>query len=415
MTELREFKRPLVLHKNQRTQLPGTYLSPDDVSIWDIIRPNLGKDFSRFTVPVFMNEPLCFLQRLSENVQYNYLLEKAAKCEDEIERLEYVAAFALATISSNHNRLSKPFNPLLLETFELERNGVRFIAEQVSHHPPISAVYAESDDFIVEGTVEPTLSFWMTKLIANPHASLKLTFKKTGETYHWSAPKCTIYNVIMGKMYMNFTSQMKIESSGDYDAVFNFENKGYSTPRTGDVHVEGHIFEGKKKIKALYGNWTLYLASCDNDTFKSHRKEYVRMFNESINRRDHGPILPDSTILWISNQIPVKTFDEQFHFTYFTLSLNEMYEGMADSLPPTDSRRRKDMRALENSDNEEAEKWKHRYEEEQRDRRAENEGNEPLWFKKVDDTWQYNGEYFNRDFSKCLELFGASDSNGNSI
>lgn len=71
-----------------RTRLPGQYIAPEDVSIWDIIKPNLGKDFSRFTVPVFMNEPLSFLQRLSENVQYNYLLEKAAKCEDDLQRME---------------------------------------------------------------------------------------------------------------------------------------------------------------------------------------------------------------------------------------------------------------------------------------------------------------------------------------
>ena len=36
--------------------------------------------------------------------------------------------------------LVKPFNPLLGETYELFIPGkLKFIAEQVSHHPPISA------------------------------------------------------------------------------------------------------------------------------------------------------------------------------------------------------------------------------------------------------------------------------------
>ncbi|CAQ35036.1 Oxysterol-binding protein [Caenorhabditis elegans] len=408
--KIQNFKRQTVLHKGQRTRLPATYIAPEDVSIWDIIRPNLGKDFSRFTVPVFMNEPLSFLQRLSENVQYNYLLEKAAKCSDDMERIEYVAAFALATVSANHKRLSKPFNPLLLETFELERNGVRFLAEQVSHHPPISAVYAESDEFTVEGTVEPTLGFWMTKLLANPHAHLKLTFKKTGETYSWSAPKCAIYNVIMGKMYMNFTSHMKIESSGTYDAVFSFDNKGYYNHKGGDVHVEGHIFEGKNKIKALYGNWTLFLASCDNEDFKHHRKEYLRMFNETVSEKDQGPVVPGSKILWVSNQIP-KLFDDQFHFTNFTLSLNEMYPGMSDTVAPTDSRRRKDMKALEDGKNDEAEEFKHKYEEEQRERRTTKTGDVPMWFAKNDEGhWAYKGGYWDRDYSNCLELFESLEN-----
>uniref|UniRef100_A0A8R1DNF1 Oxysterol-binding protein n=1 Tax=Caenorhabditis japonica TaxID=281687 RepID=A0A8R1DNF1_CAEJA len=410
-SKIQNFKRQTVLHKGQRTRLPGVYVAPEDVSIWDIIKPNLGKDFSRFTVPVFMNEPLSFLQRLSENVQYNYLLEMAAKCEDDLERAEYVAAFALATVSANHKRLSKPFNPLLLETFELERNGVRFLAEQVSHHPPISAVYAESDEFTVEGTVEPTLGFWMTKLIANPHAHLKLTFKKTGETYSWSAPKCAIYNVIMGKMYMNFTSHMKIESSGQYNTVFSFENKGYFTQKGGDVHVEGHIFDGKNKIKALYGNWTLFLASCDPNDFKTHRKEYVQQFNDSVVEKDQGPVLAGSKILWVANQIP-KLFDEQFHFTNFTLSLNEMHSGMAEKIAPTDSRRRRDMKALEEGKNEEAEEFKHKYEEQQRVRRARKVGNVPMWFAKDDEGhWSYKGDYWSRDYSNCLDVFDTSDNN----
>ncbi|CAI2354195.1 unnamed protein product [Caenorhabditis sp. 36 PRJEB53466] len=396
---VQNFKRPTVLHKGQRSRLPATYIAPEEVSIWDIIKPNLGKDFSRFTVPVFMNEPLSFLQRLSENVQYNYLLEKAAKCEDDLQRMEYVAAFALATVSANHKRLSKPFNPLLLETFELERNGVRFLAEQVSHHPPISAVYAESDEFTVEGTVEPTLGFWMTKLIANPHAHLKLTFKKSGETYSWSAPKCAIYNVIMGKMYMNFTSHMKIESSGTYDAMFSFENKGYYNHKGGDVHVEGHVFEGKNKVKALYGNWTLFLASCEPNDFKTNRKEYVQLFNETVLEKDQGPVLPGSKILWVANQVP-KLFDEQFHFTNFTLSLNEI---------------RKDMKALEEGKNEEAEEFKHKYEEEQRSRRAKKTGDVPLWFAKNEDGhWAYKGDYWAREFSSCLDLFESCDNNNSS-
>jgi len=39
--------------------------------------------------------------------------------------------------------VSKPFNPLLGETFELVKDGFELIAEQVSHHPPITAVHCQ--------------------------------------------------------------------------------------------------------------------------------------------------------------------------------------------------------------------------------------------------------------------------------
>ncbi len=37
----------------------------------------------------------------------------------------------------------KPFNSILGETFEINNSKFEYIAEQVSHHPPISACYAK--------------------------------------------------------------------------------------------------------------------------------------------------------------------------------------------------------------------------------------------------------------------------------
>ena len=87
-------------------------------------------------MPASLCEPLSFLQRFSENVFYSYLIEKAASCADPCKRMEYVTAFVVTTISSNINRLSKPFNPILGETYECLREdlGFRIILEQVSHH-----------------------------------------------------------------------------------------------------------------------------------------------------------------------------------------------------------------------------------------------------------------------------------------
>jgi hypothetical protein len=40
---------------------------------------------------------------------------------------QYVAAFAVSALASNWERLGKPFNPLLGETYELERDGYRYV------------------------------------------------------------------------------------------------------------------------------------------------------------------------------------------------------------------------------------------------------------------------------------------------
>lgn len=74
------------------------------------------------------------LQRLSEDLEYHELLDKAAKCQSTLEQMCYVAAFSVSSYSTTVHRTGKPFNPLLGETFELDRrreSGYRSLCEQV--------------------------------------------------------------------------------------------------------------------------------------------------------------------------------------------------------------------------------------------------------------------------------------------
>jgi hypothetical protein len=121
-----------------RTVLP-TNKNAQEISLWSILRNNIGKDLSKIPLPVFFNEPLSMLQRLCEDMEYSSLLDVAASKDDPLERIQYVAAFAISNYSSTMKRSGKPFNPLLGETFEYVRcdRGFRYISEQVSHHPVI--------------------------------------------------------------------------------------------------------------------------------------------------------------------------------------------------------------------------------------------------------------------------------------
>ena len=74
------------------------------------------------------------LQRLTEDVEYAKLLDDAAKFEDSTEQLTYVTAFTISAFSTTVNRTTKPFNPLLGETYECDRSedlGWKSVAEQV--------------------------------------------------------------------------------------------------------------------------------------------------------------------------------------------------------------------------------------------------------------------------------------------
>ena len=91
-------------------------------------------------------------KKLCEDLEYSELLDKANSLRDPHERMCYVAAFAVSSYASTAYRSGlKPFNPILGETYECvrEEKGFRFLGEQVSHHPPISASIAESRHFVV--------------------------------------------------------------------------------------------------------------------------------------------------------------------------------------------------------------------------------------------------------------------------
>lgn len=62
------------------------------------------------------------------------LLDKGNACASSVDRLLYVTAFAVTAYQGTLDRVSKPFNPLLGETFEWQSadGRTRLIAEQVS-------------------------------------------------------------------------------------------------------------------------------------------------------------------------------------------------------------------------------------------------------------------------------------------
>ena len=48
----------------------------------------LMKELSKITMPVVFNEPLSFLQRMVEYMEYARLLKQASSCDDPLRRFE---------------------------------------------------------------------------------------------------------------------------------------------------------------------------------------------------------------------------------------------------------------------------------------------------------------------------------------
>ena len=62
-------------------------------------------------------------------MEYQDVLNKADDESDPVKRIMYVAAFAAAQYKCTDQRLNKPFNPILGETFELIGKDYKYFAE----------------------------------------------------------------------------------------------------------------------------------------------------------------------------------------------------------------------------------------------------------------------------------------------
>lgn len=127
--------------------------------MWKLFKDLVGKDLSKFSLPVFLNEPLTVLQKAGEMQFFNSLITQASLEEDPVKRITLIAVHSAASQNLICGRTAKPFNPMLGETYELVTPNYRFFSESVSHHPPIACTNCQGDGYEIYQTVVTKMSF----------------------------------------------------------------------------------------------------------------------------------------------------------------------------------------------------------------------------------------------------------------
>uniref|UniRef100_A0A3B4ABM4 Oxysterol-binding protein n=1 Tax=Periophthalmus magnuspinnatus TaxID=409849 RepID=A0A3B4ABM4_9GOBI len=198
----------------RRSCLPSPSPNSSTISLWNILRNNIGKDLSKVAMPVHLNEPLNTLQRLCEELEYSELLDQAASTQDPFERMVYISTFVVSGYASSYYRTGgKPFNPVLGETYECDRpdKGFRFLAEQVSHHPPISACHAESKNFIFWQDVRCKNKFWGKSMEIVPIGTTHVTL--FGDHYEWNKVTSCVHNILSGQRWIEHYGEITIRNT----------------------------------------------------------------------------------------------------------------------------------------------------------------------------------------------------------
>ncbi|RLV93393.1 Oxysterol-binding protein 2 [Spathaspora sp. JA1] len=417
---------------------PRLKLSMDEdnrpkVGLWGILKSLIGKDMTRMTLPVSFNEPTSLLQRLAEDIEYSSLLNDACKYSDSCLRLIYVSTFATTEYSSTINRIAKPFNPLLGETFEYVRpdESYRLFVEQVSHHPPISACRAESPkwDYYGENAVDSKFtgrSFDFKHLgkmfcVLRPDKGVidKNGKHVTEELYSWKKVNTAVVGIMLGNPTVDNYGKMLVENHTTGDKIIvDMKQRGWRASSAYQLSGQAHDSQGIPRW-AMGGHWNskIYakkITKVSSDTVGAATGEAIQRRNSLLDdptttkTKSDDPFSGQKFLVWQVAPRP----NVPFNLTSFAITLNGIDDKLEPWLAPTDTRLRPDQRDMENGLYDRAADEKHRVEVKQRQARKEreekNETYVPNWFVKKkhpvtgDIFWEFNGEYWIKRKEKQL-------------
>ncbi|XP_029960661.1 oxysterol-binding protein 2 isoform X2 [Salarias fasciatus] len=411
--------------RQRRTHIPD---KPNySLNLWSIMKNCIGKELSKIPMPVNFNEPLSMLQRLTEDLEYHELLDKAARCESSLEQMCLVAAFSVSSYSTTVHRTAKPFNPLLGETYELDRReefGYRSLCEQVSHHPPAAAHHVISQrGWTLWQEITIASKFRGKYLSIMPLGAIHLHFHSSGSHYVWRKVTSTVHNIIVGKLW--------IDQSGDIEIV------NHRTKETCQLKFSPYSYFSRDVPRKVTG---VVADSCGQAHYIlsgtwDDKMESAKIIQSSRGGGGEGKqktvyqtLTPK--LLWKKYPLP-ENAENMYHFSALALTLNEQEDGVA----LTDSRLRPDQRLMEEGRWDDANSEKQRLEEKQRavrrrreaeasdaldeeceyDSGREYEGYQPLWFHQRRDSitgetnFVYKGGYWEtkdkQDWSMCPDIF----------
>ncbi|CAD8063109.1 unnamed protein product [Paramecium primaurelia] len=320
----------------ERTHLPYKQDPKEKFCILPFLKSCIGKDLTRIPFPLIFHQPMSVLQLIVQQFAYFDQIKKASQCDDSCKRMCHIIAFTLSRCTSSLDNQKKPFNPLLGETFEFLTPDYCIVCEQVSHHPPISAVHCEGRDFKFWAQNDSQIGFGGTNIKIAMIGKSHLYLRKYKEHYSFDMPNMLVKNLIFGERYFEHVGKIK-----------------YINHQTGDIGIVDLREYGEGQ------NFTQVNAEV-RDCNQNLRYKITGFYNQSLYVGDE--------LLW---QRIIPGQEAYYYYNYIPLMMQANYLNKQTLLeiPCTDSRLRPDIAALENGWKELGQNEKVRIEEKQRERK----------------------------------------------
>jgi len=221
-------------------------------------------DLTKVPLPTFILEKRSLLEMFGDFMAYPVLFSSIGDTPTPEERMVAVCRWFFSSISVRRGA-RKPYNPIIGEAFRCKWDmtnhncgNLFYLAEQVSHHPPVTAFYVEnrSKNIILnshihtKGTFIPPNSVGVNLL---GRGSIKLL--NIGEEYIFTYPSAYVRGILTGtlRFEMGDKVQFTCPQSG-YRAEIEFKVKPLMW---GEYHcIVGQIFDPSDEvIYTINGKW----------------------------------------------------------------------------------------------------------------------------------------------------------------
>ncbi|XP_061577437.1 oxysterol-binding protein-related protein 5 isoform X2 [Cololabis saira] len=243
--------------------------------IWSLLKQlRPGMDLSKVVLPTFILEPRSFLDKLSDYYYHADLLSQAALEESAFDRIKLVLRWYLSGFYKKPKGLKKPYNPIMGETFRCcwlhpQNDSCTFyIAEQVSHHPPIAAFHISNrkDGFSISGSILAKSKFYGNSLSAILDGKARLLFLSRDEEYVITMPYAHCKGILYGTMTLELGGKVTIEcEKTKCFAELEFKLKPFLGGSCSVNQISGKIFVGEELQATVDGHW-------DNEVFIQEKR-----------------------------------------------------------------------------------------------------------------------------------------------
>ncbi|KFD58711.1 hypothetical protein M513_00404 [Trichuris suis] len=249
----------------------------------------LGTDLTRVPLPAFLSQKRSFLESCSDFLANTSTFVSIARCTSSEKRLVAILKWYLTSFffGCKGGVARKPFNPVAGELFTcswvpsgdfvdpptdsqpLSTSKVRFHAEQMSHHPPVTAFFASTSnrDVLLTGSISVRSKFMgvsinmpilceakVAVLCPEVEPAVSHDKKSNYEVYRLHYPNCFARSILTTPS-MEFGGKVQIVSQQTGNAaVITFHTKPFYGGKSHRVTAEARTPTGRVFCRAE-GDW----------------------------------------------------------------------------------------------------------------------------------------------------------------